>query len=265
MMRPPGGYAPRGPPGVRGRSALLDRHSDEAAPLGPRAVVVADAVVAEQVAQHEPGVRAALADAAVGDGLRAAREPLALVDRLQLVRALEAPVLGDGRRPGHVLRAGDVTAALGALLWKVLRRQQLARVLLRRADIDDLRSVAGDLLEHVVAQSADRRVRTLCAVFASLERRALGDEGPTLGDPLRATAVYEPRVLVTVVLQEPEEPRREPVVVVAVHDDGGVLRGPVPREELLELLLVEEIAHGLLLQVALPVHADRTRRVTLVV
>src|SRR5437867_3594638 len=85
---------------------------------------------------------------------------------------------------------GLVTAALFAHLCNVLRRQHLARVLLRRADIDDLRSVAGDLLEHVVAQSADRCIGTLSAVFGSLERRALGDEGPTLGDPLRATAVH---------------------------------------------------------------------------
>ena len=37
---------------------LLDRHADEAAPLGPAAVVVADALVAEQLVEHEPGVAA---------------------------------------------------------------------------------------------------------------------------------------------------------------------------------------------------------------
>ena len=47
--------------------ALLDRHADHAAPLRPRAVVIADVLVPEQVVQHEPGVAGALADAAIGD------------------------------------------------------------------------------------------------------------------------------------------------------------------------------------------------------
>src|SRR6185503_2107491 len=67
--------------------ALLDRHSDEAAPLGPGAVVVADPLVTQQVTQHEPGVRAALADAAIGDRFRSAAQPFALIDRLQLIFA----------------------------------------------------------------------------------------------------------------------------------------------------------------------------------
>ena len=46
---------------------LLDRHGDHVAPLGPGAVVVLHVVLAEQLVQHEPGVRRALADAAVGD------------------------------------------------------------------------------------------------------------------------------------------------------------------------------------------------------
>ena len=49
---------------------LLDRHVDEVAPLGPRAVVVLDVVAAEQLVQDEPRVRRALADAAVGDDRR---------------------------------------------------------------------------------------------------------------------------------------------------------------------------------------------------
>ena len=46
---------------------LLDRDVDQVAPLGPRAVVVLDVVLAEQLVEHEPGVRRALADPAVGD------------------------------------------------------------------------------------------------------------------------------------------------------------------------------------------------------
>ena len=64
--------------------AELDRHADERAVLGPRAVVVLDVRLAEQLVQHEPGVRRALADAAVGDGV------LAEVDALVARRARAA-------------------------------------------------------------------------------------------------------------------------------------------------------------------------------
>src|SRR5262252_2736320 len=39
----------------RGRSGPLDRGAGQAAPLGPRPVVDADAIAAEQLGQHEPG------------------------------------------------------------------------------------------------------------------------------------------------------------------------------------------------------------------
>src|SRR5439155_9564835 len=134
------------------RSSLLDGYADQASPLGPGAVVVADLVMAEQVAQHEPGVGAPLADAAVRDDLTASGQALSLVDRPKLVGVLEASVFGDGRGPRNVLRAGDVTTALRALLWKILRREQLARVLLRGADVDDLRATIRHALEHQVPQ-----------------------------------------------------------------------------------------------------------------
>ena len=46
---------------------FLDGSVDQAAPLGPGTIVVADIFIAEQVVQHKPGVAAALANAAVGD------------------------------------------------------------------------------------------------------------------------------------------------------------------------------------------------------
>src|SRR5260370_4892611 len=41
--------------------------TDQVAPLGPRAVVVANLAEAQQILEAEPGVRTALASAAVGD------------------------------------------------------------------------------------------------------------------------------------------------------------------------------------------------------
>src|SRR3954467_9733003 len=66
------------------RDRLLDRHADHAAPLGPAAVVVADALVAEELVEHEPAVGAALADPAVGDHVLVGGDALRLVQIGQL-------------------------------------------------------------------------------------------------------------------------------------------------------------------------------------
>ena len=78
-----------------------------------RAVVVLDLVVAEQLVQHEPRVRGALADAAVGDDVLAVEHALAGVQLAQLLSGLERAVLaappaptGPTRRPGCARRAG---------------------------------------------------------------------------------------------------------------------------------------------------------------
>src|SRR5215216_5968834 len=77
-----------------GLSGPLDRHPDQVAPLHPGAVVVAHVAEPEQLAEHEPGVAGALADAAVGDDVVVGLEAeLALVDGPQLVDLLEGAVL----------------------------------------------------------------------------------------------------------------------------------------------------------------------------
>ena len=88
--------------------ALLDRHVHEVAPLGPRAVVVLDVILAQQLVQHEPRVRRALADPAVGDDRLAVGDALRAVELGEVVGGLEGPVLLDGLRPRHRGRAGDV-------------------------------------------------------------------------------------------------------------------------------------------------------------
>jgi hypothetical protein len=70
---------------------------------------------------------------------------------------------------------------------------------------------------------------------------------------------------VPVVPEQPEEPSSEPVVVIAVHDDRRVVRDARAREQLLELAAVEEVAHGMLLQVRAPVQADGAFHVPLLV
>src|SRR4051794_38774034 len=91
-----------------GSGGLLDGDADEGAVLGPRAVVVLDVRVAEQLVQREPGVARALADAAVGDGVAAVVQPLADVQLPQLVVGLEGAVLVGRLRPRHIERGRDV-------------------------------------------------------------------------------------------------------------------------------------------------------------
>src|SRR5439155_27027423 len=123
-------------PTFRFRSAL-DRHPDERAPLGPRAVVVADVRIAEQLMEHEPRVRGPLADAAVRDDVLVRGDPDRAVQLLQLIRLEERPRLGvDRLRPGDVRRAGYVARLLRLLLRQVRRGEQLASELLRGSHVD---------------------------------------------------------------------------------------------------------------------------------
>src|SRR3970040_2985121 len=117
-----------------GPRLALDRLADHAAPLRPGAVVVADLRVAEQVLQDEPGVRGALADAAVGDGRRVLRDAGAPVEFRQFAGGLEGAVIVNGCGPGDVHGAGDVATPLRGL--RAARRgQDLAGELRGRADV----------------------------------------------------------------------------------------------------------------------------------
>src|SRR5439155_9742729 len=166
----------------------------------------------------------------------------------ELVGWLEPAVFGDRGCPGDVLRTRNVAGPLRALLREILRRQELTGVLLRRADIDDLRAVPRhDFVEDVIAQRADRCVGRTRSVLALRVARRVAREWPLLRDPFRSSPVRELHVFMAVVLQEPEEPRGEPVVVVAIGNDGRPRRDPVFREKRLKLFLVEQVAHRMLL------------------
>src|SRR5690606_33160765 len=55
---------------------ILHRYPDEITPFRPGTVIVTDRGVSKQMGQHKPGVRAALADAAIGDHVLIRRKPL---------------------------------------------------------------------------------------------------------------------------------------------------------------------------------------------
>src|ERR671916_3391924 len=89
-------------------------------PLGPGAVVVTHALVTEQVRQDEPRVGRALSYPAIGYYVvPLAEADLSLVDLLQLIGALEGPILPDGSRPWHVSGPWDVPSPQSAFLWVI--------------------------------------------------------------------------------------------------------------------------------------------------
>src|SRR5690606_2030220 len=218
----PGGVSLASAGGIRGgRSrggparARLDVHPHEVPPLGPRAVVVLDVGVAEEVLEDEPRVAAPLADAAVGDDGPLAGDALGAVERAELVHGSErAVVLVDGAAPGDVVGAGDVAAAL-ARLREAGRREHLAGELLRAADVDEVHLAAGHALHDLGEEGAEREVGLLRAVGPRRDLRRLRRQRAALLLPLLPAAVQQPEVAAAVELGPPEGPADEPAVWAA--------------------------------------------------
>src|SRR5437764_477583 len=125
---------------------LIDGDPDGVAPLGPRAVVVADGRVAQELGQGEPRVARPLADPAVDDDVVAwAEAGLPLVDGLEVGHRLEGAVVVGRPLPGDAGRARDVPAPEHALLGVLGHVRPLAPELLRGADVDHRAA-----LHHVV-------------------------------------------------------------------------------------------------------------------
>ena len=148
---------PDGPPDRGDWCRLLDRDADQAAVLGPRPVVVADPVVAEQLVQDEPAVARPLADPAVRDDVLVGRDALRLVERGEILGALEGAVLLDGLGPRDRGRARDVPGPLGGLAhpW---RGDDLAVEFGGRADVDQRELRVTEPRQDVVTECAQAEV-----------------------------------------------------------------------------------------------------------
>src|SRR6185503_9646174 len=134
---------------------LLDWCADGIPPLGPAAVVISDAIVAEEVGENEPGMGGTLADAAVGDYVVAFLEALlSFVDCAQRAGFLEASIQVRGACPGHTASSLDVPSTQRPLLGIVRHMRALARVFLRRANVDQWLAGVG-VLAHFPEESAD--------------------------------------------------------------------------------------------------------------
>src|SRR5919106_396873 len=248
-----------------GLGALLDWHVDQIPPLGPGAVVVPYVLVAEQLAEHEPGVSAPLADTAVGRHGHVRTHALGRVELAELFGRLERPVVAHGARPRDRRGRGDVTRPLRSLLLVAGRGDQLARVLGRRTHVDEGDVASADPLAYLVPVCADRLVALLRPVLARFRRGYVGHELAPLVDPLLPPAVEDPHVGVAVHLQIPVGVRGEPVVFVPVEDNRRFRADAEPAEQLLERLPVDDVSFDRILEVVPPVELHCSRDVPLLV
>ena len=108
------------------RHFFFDWRAHQVAPLGPRTVVVLHVFKTEQIFQDEPGVRAAFADAAIGDHFLGAVNTLLAVELLQCIRGLERAVFIGRLRPRNIRRARNVSGALRGFAHS-RRRDNFAR------------------------------------------------------------------------------------------------------------------------------------------
>ena len=208
----------------------------------------------------------ALADAAVGDHVVLPVDHLgALVELHQLVVRLERAIGRDRLAPGNVLGAGDVPRAL-CRLRHPRRRDDVAHELGAGPYVDQGGLLALQCLLDIGTLGADRGVHLLGnGVAGGANARPLRDERPSLRHPLRPPAVHQLDGGVSVQLQQPERERREPVVVVTVQHDGRLGRHARLGQKLRERLLVRNVAAHGIVELRLPVPADRAGDVPRVV
>lgn len=229
--------------------------ADQVAIFGPGAIVIRH-LVAEQPGQNEPGMAGALADPAGRDDRFGAVDANLGIELAQLLDRLDRAVGGVHRpRPGHIDRPRDVAGA-DRQLRHTRRRDDLAGELIRRPDVED----AGfrTLLHHV------QHVGDACAErpvgFGERDRACddgsdIGRVGAALQFPFAAAAIQQLHVVAQAVdIEHPGAPGGEPVVVVAIEDDGGVLVDPEPAQQRLELVATGDVAIDRLDQVGVPDH-----------
>src|SRR6266576_4709769 len=151
-----------GNPGLAIHLRLLDRRAHRVAPLGPRAVVIAHVLEAEEIREREPGMRGSLPDPAIGnDVVGRLQSVLGFVNRAQLLSGPERVGLGRNRAtPWNTLRARNVPAAQRAFVRILRHVQPLAAILLRAAHIHQLAAPL-DVVLHLGTERADPRVVAL--------------------------------------------------------------------------------------------------------
>src|SRR4051794_28402214 len=202
-------------------TSQLDRGAHQGAVFRPTAVVVLYVLVSQQFLQHEPGVRRALTDPAVGDGLLLAVQARLGVQLGQVLIGLERAVLVGRLAPRNVDGARDMPRALALLLRQVRGSEDLAGELVGGAHVDQVLLVDGR--DDLVAERADGVVRVLGGVARLRPCHRVGGQWASVELPLLAATVEQLDLVMAVQLEVPVRVCGEPVVVAAVEDHGVVV------------------------------------------
>src|SRR6266481_939981 len=208
---------------------------------------------------------AALADAAVGDDFVFAIDALGVVEFFQIVVRLKGAVFVGRVCPGNVRGLGNVAGTLGSF-GHARRGDNLAGKFINGANVDELAGLATfDDGEDFFLAGAEGIVNARNVIGRGGDFGGILCERSLFLEPLFAATVDEANVLMAVELQLPESVSGEPVVVVAIKKDGGVVGNAGGAEKPFESGLVDQVAADAVLELGLPVAGDRAGDVALVV
>src|SRR5262249_50613573 len=141
-----------------------------------------------------------------------------------IVERLENAVFVGHLHPGNICRLRNMPGALRGLVH-ARRRNDLAGEFISGTNIDELAwlpTVQDG--RDVFLEYPNHRVRNGNPIDGWADAKSFLDERALLFEPFLAAAVDEPHIFVAVKLELPESVSREPVVVIAVKNDGGVVR-----------------------------------------
>ena len=141
--------------------------------------------------------------------------------------------------------------------------EDLPGELVGRAHVDKV--LGADRGDDLVAKRTNRVVGILGGIAGLRPLHRLGRQRAPVELPLLTAAVEQLDVVVPVQLEVPVRVGGEPVVVAAVEDHGVVVGDTPLRQQLGELLGVDEIALDVVLQIFFPVQLDGALDVAAVV
>jgi hypothetical protein len=136
--------------------------------------------------------------------------------------------------------------------------QEFTAVFAGRAHIDE-GFVRLNMIRHFLSEGTDGEIRAAGRISHG---RIIGPflrQGTPFIDPLLPPTVHDSAVLMTVHLEDPHGIASPPVVPVTIEHDGVVVTDALATHEFGERVLIDVVAHHLVLQFAMPVDFDGAR------
>src|SRR5262249_36148259 len=136
--------------------------------------------------------------------------------------------------------------------------QEFTTVFARRPYIDE-RFMHPDVVHDFLPEGANGEIRPAGRISLSGIVWTFLGQWPPFIDPLLSPTVHNTTVAVTVQLENPEGIACPSVVPVTVKYNFMLVSNALATNEFGERLLIDIVAHHLVLQFAMPVHLDGTR------